>query len=486
MILLALAICPIAQARSPDREIVPLTVTWDVGYGTNVHAVGSSAELGNWSALDAIKLRWTDGNVWTGQVAVPRGMTVEYKFIARCGEAAKAGDPANVVWEPGTNRVITTAVADADERGKTVYFYSTWTSAALVVVAGTNATTVPMAQIGPGRTTNEFLYKADHVGRRGELLEFVPNGFADGESRWDNPEDGGWNRNYCTPLDTFLLQDGQTYDYWPAPTSSAPRVVVNRIQNAPPGFSNRTIHVYLPRGYEGNASRRYPVLYMHDGQNVFDPGGEFGSWSADAIATREMGQGRMRECIIVGVDNSPRRRQEYEPPGDRYYTNEAPGAADAYLKFLTGTVKPAIDRKYRTLAGRTDTFVGGSSMGGLVSLYCGYESDVFGGVLAMSPSVTRATNYVASLGGRSKPPLRIYMDTGTDEGNIGPGYGNYWEKPWEAYDLLLERGFAPNGDLMMRTGYGDGHNEAAWRKRLPVALRFLLDPRDEEEMGEKT
>lgn len=118
-------------------------------------------------------------------------------------------------------------------------------------------------------------------------------------------------------------------------------------------------------------------------------------------------------------------------------------------------------------------------MGGLISLYAAHETNLFGGVLAMSPALTRATNYNTALWSKTKRPVRFYVDTGTNEGNVGPGVGNYWEKPWEVFDILLSIGYAVNEEVVMRPGCGHVHNEPAWRDRLPDAFRFLLDARDE-------
>jgi len=119
-------------------------------------------------------------------------------------------------------------------------------------------------------------------------------------------------------------------------------------------------------------------------------------------------------------------------------------------------------------------------MGGICSLYAATDTNVFGGALAMSPAVTRAPNYRNALPTKPKRPVRIYLDTGTSEGQVGtqPG-GYYWDDPWTAYDHLLTAGYAPNEDLLMRIGCGHFHNEVAWRSRLPEAFRFLLPVGDD-------
>ena len=470
----------VAPARSPERQVVPVSTTWDVGSGSNVYVVGSHADAGAWNPVSAHKLRWTSGNVWTGQIAVQKGTTLEYKFISRSGASNQYCNGANVTWEAGANRTsVVVAASAAPFSGKTIYYYSSWTNATLVT-ASSNA--YPFTQVGAGRTGGEFLYRVTGVPEEGEGLEFALTG----NGAWDKPPVGdGWGAegNYFTTLDAFLVQDGQLYNYWPSNTVSAPRVETRLVNSSyDPPITARTAYIYLPRGYDSHPWKRYPVIYMQDGQNMADPAnpGGTGSWQADATARREISQGRIREVIMVGVANEPTaRRSDYNPPSDTY-PGESAGRADIYLKFLLNNVRPTLDYNYRTLPDFRNTLVGGSSMGGIFSLYAGFETNVFGGVLAMSPAVTRAPNYKATLASKPKRPLRIYMDTGTDEKQVGtlPG-GYYWDDPWSAYDSLLAIGYAPGEDLMMRIGCSHAHNEYAWRTRLPDAFRFLLNVRDD-------
>jgi predicted alpha/beta superfamily hydrolase len=473
-----------AHARSPEREVVPLAIAWDVGFGNSVCVVGSHWEAGSWNPVNSIKLRYTAGNNWVGQIAIQKGTALEYKFISRNGASNLYCSGANVVWESGPNRTnLIAASPPPPYTGKTVYYFSSWTNADLVTASSVS---YALTRIGPGRTPGEFLYRADGVGEEGEALEFAMNGNLAGAGYWDNPPAGsGWGAppgNYRTTLDVFLLQDGNLYNYWPSNTVSAPRAETRWVDSIYPPISGRTVRIHFPRGYDSHPWKRYPVLYMQDGQNMADPAnpGGTGSWQADLTAAREISQGRMREIILVGVDNYPdRRRWEYNPPGDQY-PGELPGRADLYLQFLVNNVRPTLDVNCRTLNDLRNTFVGGSSMGGIFSLYAGFETNVFGGVLAMSPALTRAPNYKAALPSKPKRPLRIYMDTGTDEKQVGtlPG-GYYWDDPWNAYDSFLAIGYAPNQDMTMRVGCGHTHTESAWRARLPDAFRFLFDARDD-------
>jgi len=469
----------LSTARSPDREVLSFSVVTNVGFGNNIHVVGSHPDIGSWNPIYSVKLRWTTGNIWTGQVAVQKGTSLSFKYITRNGAANLYHNNSNVQWEPGEDRQTNTVNAPpAPYTGKTIYYYSGWTSAAILAVSATNVFH-PMTRIGPGRSAGEYLYRVEGVGEEGEWLEFVANGWFNGTNYWDNAPYPGFNNNYYTRLDAFLLQDGSIFNYWPSSNVSPSRVVSNFVHSSYSEITGRLVRIYLPRGYDSHPWKRYPVIYMQDGTNVFSPGGSFGSWDADLTATKEISQGRMRETIIAAIDNAPNRRVEYNPTGSTY-PGEPPGHADKYLRYVADNVRPTLDINFRTLNDRRNTFVGGSSMGGIFSVYAGYETNLFGGIIAMSPSFTRAGNYTTSLWSRAKAPIRIYMDTGDSEGQVGitPG-GNYWDAPWEGYNIFLSHGFAPTEDLLMRIGYTNLHNEAAWRERLPVAFRFILPSYDE-------
>jgi predicted alpha/beta superfamily hydrolase len=242
---------------------------------------------------------------------------------------------------------------------------------------------------------------------------------------------------------------------------------------------SREVRIWLPPGYK-DGEARYPVIYFHDGQNVFRPGGLFGCWFAEDAAAEEMKAGRMREAIIVAVPNNEAdggkaRMTEYQPPDDvnPRDPSRGHGICDRYGKFLVGRVKPAIDAKYRTLPDRENTVVAGSSMGGLVSLWLGLNTDTFGAVGVFSPAFWTSPNFTkAVMEGTKKDGLRIYMDMGTRErGNLT---GDYWNDALSVREALLKQGYEEGKDFLWNPGEGDEHNEKAWAKRLPVALRFLL------------
>jgi predicted alpha/beta superfamily hydrolase len=257
------------------------------------------------------------------------------------------------------------------------------------------------------------------------------------------------------------------------------RVETMSIESDDQAIPSREIRVWLPPGYDGSDAR-YPVIYFHDGQNVFRPGGPFGCWFAEDAAAQEMKDGRMSEAIIVAIPNNDAdmgsaRVTEYQPPSDVHPRDPSRGngICHRYGKFLLGKVKPAVDAKYRTLPDRENTAVAGSSMGGLVSLWLGLNTDAFGSAGVFSPAFWTSPNFTkAVMGGTKKDGLRIYMDMGTKEaGNLT---GDYWLDALAVREALVEQGYVEGKDFLWNPGEGDEHNEKAWAKRLPVALRFLL------------
>ena len=243
--------------------------------------------------------------------------------------------------------------------------------------------------------------------------------------------------------------------------------------------NRRDVLVYLPRGYRRFVPRRYPVLYLHDGQNVFDAATSFAGveWGVDETAQRLIGKGLIEPLIIVAVFNMGEDRiHEYAPTRGVYdHTSErkkrSRGLARQYGDFLINELKPYIDKKYRTKRGAEFTGLGGSSLGALVTLAIGIlYPQAFTRLIVMSPSIWwddfSIYRLVDSTG--DKPPLKIWLDTGTNE----PG----WERARTLRDILIEKGWKLFNDLQYTEVEGGDHNEAAWASRVDPALRFLFPP----------
>ncbi len=458
-----LAVC--AQASSPEKVVSTFSYTGDVGLGNSVFVVGNHPDVGNWDVKQAIKLRYTAGNVWTGEIAIQSGTQLQYRFIARATANGSWCDAANANYLTGNLSRSIPAQPAAPYHGKTLYYLSGWTTPNLFYNQNGSWISAPMTKIGAGRFPGESLFKINAVGDAGAQIEFV---LTDGSGHYDNPPGGG---NYLSDLDVFEVQDGNVFSYQPPAVVSPPQIVTHYVDSTATNIAGRNVRIYLPRGYTQNTSKRYPVLYLQDGQNVFDPGGDFGSWSADAAATREIGQGRMREAIMVGIDNTASRIPEYMPPNDSYQNTQ--GRGDAYANFVINNVRPYLDFNYRTLNDPKNTLTLGSSLGGLISLYLGREFGVFGKIGVFSPAFWISPNYISQVTSGSKKPIRVYLDFGTAEPS------DDWNNALAMYDVHLAQGYAANAELAFVAGCGQSHNETAWAARLPKALQFLLPAREE-------
>lgn len=248
-------------------------------------------------------------------------------------------------------------------------------------------------------------------------------------------------------------------------------VKVLRDVDAGPLGRSREILVYLPPSY-ASSNRTYPTLYMHDGQNLFDPDTSFaGEWGVDETLESLAGEGL--EAIVVGIPNAGDRRiSEYSPFRDPALGG---GEADAYLRFVVETVKPLVDESFRTTGERERTATIGSSMGGLVSLYAYFaRPETFGLAGVFSPSVGFARGAILPfLAKAPHVPGRIYLDVGAFEGSRREP-GAYVRLVREARDRLIANGYREGDDLLYVEDAGGRHDEASWSRRLPRALRFLL------------
>lgn len=250
----------------------------------------------------------------------------------------------------------------------------------------------------------------------------------------------------------------------------------------PSFLHGRRCWVYLPPAYD-EGDRRYPVLYMHDGQNLFDDERSYaGEWQVDETLERMIPQGELPPLIVVGIENGgAARMDEYTPWHDAKWN--AGGGGDAYLKAVADTLKPAIDSHYRTLSAPKHTYMAGSSLGGLISAYAGWRyGKIFkGGVAAVSPSYWWAQGRMLEFAGRAGRPAtrRFYQDMGTLESGSfedenHDGVEDSVARLWTMQQILVASGMKEGKNLLSVEANGDRHHERYWAKRLPALLRFLL------------
>jgi len=243
--------------------------------------------------------------------------------------------------------------------------------------------------------------------------------------------------------------------------------------------NDRDLIVYLPPDYETNKNRRFSVFYMHDGQNLFDgatsfiPGQE---WRVDETAQSLINAHKIEPLIIVGIYNTGKDRvNEYTSAQDPKY--KAGGNADLYGRMLVEELKPFIDQTYRTKRDAAHTGLGGSSLGGLVSLYLGLKyTDVFSKLAVISPSVWWADKQIIHFVEQlpKKPATRIWLDIGTKEGRDPAEAAKSVSDARLLNDTLIKKGWRPGKDLQYYEAKDAEHNERAWAARTDQILEFLF------------
>ncbi|GAB4339402.1 MAG: alpha/beta hydrolase-fold protein [Calditrichia bacterium] len=251
----------------------------------------------------------------------------------------------------------------------------------------------------------------------------------------------------------------------------------------------RNVDVWLPADYYDNPQKKYPVIYMHDGQNLFDPATSFigVDWGVDEALSELEKENPNLAAIVVGIWNTDLRTREYMPQkAFEMITDEreieefikqfgGPPLSDNYLKFITRELKPFIDATYRTLPDRDNTIIMGSSMGGLISWYavCEYP-EVFSAAGCISthwPILNKAA--ILYMEERLPDPKthRFYFDYGTR--TLDAQYEPYQN---EVDRVMRRKGYVEGVNWITRKFSGHEHSEKAWRQRIHIPLQFLLNP----------
>jgi predicted alpha/beta superfamily hydrolase len=291
-----------------------------------------------------------------------------------------------------------------------------------------------------------------------------------------------YNMSYLQSNSSYA-DAGGTSGPWNAPTLQALRIqpvaaapaaikrgtlqIVDDFKSPELG-NGRKLRIYLPPGYAENSKKRYPVLYMHDGQNLFDANtAAYGvEWNIDEVADRMIANGSMQEVIIVGIDNTADRIAEYTPCCDPKHGG---GKLNDYAKFITSTLKPWVDSHYRTQKDRQHTAIMGSSLGGIASVYIAAKyPQVFGMAGGVSSSFWWNEQDMV----RNPPkhlPVKFYIDAGTAADGM---------EATEAFrKAMLKRGYKQGRDFYFHSDLGGIHNEQSWASRVHVPLEWFFGKR---------
>ncbi len=264
---------------------------------------------------------------------------------------------------------------------------------------------------------------------------------------------------------TYRVAQGATLDIYPFFGAPFGKVHITAPLASPQLGNSRALRVYLPPSYNENTAKRYPVLYMHDAQNLFDAKtAAFGvEWGIDETVNRLIATGAMDEIIVVGIDNNADRIPEYTPCCDPKYGG---GKLDAYRAFLVDTVKPYIDRSYRTLPSKENTAIMGSSLGGIASVLIAQQHpDVY----SMAGGVSSSFWWNKEAIVKAKPAkvaVRFYIDAGTNNDGVA--------ETRHMRDAMLAQGYQLNSELMYVEAPGAAHNETSWAARVQTPLQWFF------------
>ncbi len=452
-----ISILAVLSARAFAADVPNETVRFEIDHltapGQSVFVLGDRPELGGGDMTRAVKLvpgQAAGGSLpWSIDIALPQGVNYAYQFVVRADAISQLSNPAN--GSPITSSAsAATSPPDPPRRDLVIYFPAALGVTAVDFLTDQASVTRPVQPL-PGEPTFVFSALFDQPSGVGIRAQFnaididTPLHSVLARSRW--------HYNYVPVLTGFPLDDLEVFAL---PTTLIPATrTVNNI-------TGRGVQVYLPRQYNVHTLRRYPVLYMHDGQNVFGAGGPFGSWGAEDVAGSLISDAQIRELIIVAIDNSSQRLNEYNPEWGSNNTQNA-----AYNQFIVSELKPHVDAHYRTLPGPDDTGVLGSSFGGVASLVLGLEfPEVFGNVGAMSTSFWASTTDDQLADGDLPMSSTLYLDAG----DVSDGTA----ETIAARDGVLRTGRVLHDTLHFTIGYGHAHNEAAWNARLPGVLLALF------------
>lgn len=352
-----------------------------------------------------------------------------------------------------------------------LHYYSAWPEVTARITDRERTVELSLTAAGRGRTAGEMCWQAElpaaTFGRDWSFVLCGPGG------QVDRAPGGGSYR----PRGTVVhLADGEVFAGPPPVGRRSPPRIETIECPAPEMDHTFVVHVVLPRDFDLQPRRSYPLVYLNDGQNQLAGRGAFGGWHTDTIAARLMREGRLADCILACVEMHADRNRAYFPAGT---LNTAIGQSDTYTELLAGRLLVALQRRYRVATDLPLTIIG-SSNGAIHALTAALtRPDRFGAVGCLSYAQLHPERNFRQIEAASAPPIgRIYIDSGTrwnewdaeavSDDNVAVSYG--------LRERLLRCGMVLEDSLRYVLAYGDAHNEAAWRRRVGDCLAFLLPP----------
>ncbi len=350
-------------------------------------------------------------------------------------------------------------------------YYSGWPEVTARIFDRGQTRDIPLRRCGAGRTAAETCWRAElpvgAYGRDWSLVLVGPGGAV------DRAPGGG---SYRPRGSLAHLADGELFAHEPPRRRRSPPRIETITFAAPELAHTFVVHVVLPRDFDVEPARTYPLVYLNDGQNQLTDRGAFGGWHTDTIAARMMRDGRLADCVLACVEMHADRNRAYFPAGT---VTTAVGQADIYTDLLADRLFEAMQRRYRLAADEPLTIIG-SSNGAIHALSAGLmRPDRFRRIGCLSYARLRPERNFRQIEAMAGLPLeRVSIDSGTRWGE--------WDSEETSddnvavslslRDRLLARGMVLEGSLRYALACGDAHNEGAWRRRIGECLAFLLPP----------
>jgi predicted alpha/beta superfamily hydrolase len=460
--------------------------------GAKVEVVGNDPALGGGKSPGLELTRDVDGH-FRGAATFPMGKVLSYNFVLTNPSAQEpiafhsytVENRQNIVrqwtvskWSVAADPSQTPILFVVDVPANTPANAEVWISGNQAELGNWNGSGAKLTQSLSG----ERRYGTCLAFATGTNLEFKATR-GSWESVEKDPQGGEINNRLhrVTAPAKVAFQVGHWRDLVPEPPrpdTLTGNIKYHDVNGSSLGLKNRQLIVWLPPNYDTQTSARYPVLYMHDGQNLMNVRtSAFGAeWGVDETAQRLTEAGQMEPIIIVGVYNTDDRIPEYTQVPHAQYGG---GKADDYGRLLVEVVKPLIDSTYRTKPEAQYTGVAGSSLGGLVSMYFGItHPEIFTRVGVISPSVWWAGRDIVTRVNNlpEKKPLRIWVDIGTHEDRSDAENQETVDDTRLLRDALTTKGWALDTDLKYLEVEGGRHDENAWKARMDQILMYLYPP----------